>query len=214
MRRAQVLRKRRWACVSKRAADVSICTIALFLLAPAMALIAIVIWLTSGKPVLIRQHRVGRDGRIFPIYKFRSLPAEALTESDDRWSVTPANEWSALLRAMGLDELPQLWNVLRGDMSLVGPRPERPRFVEQFSRLYPAYGSRHALRPGITGWAQVHGSRGDTSIERRIEYDLFYLQHWSLKLDLRILFMTLTTVLHQLRLALASRREVSDVRSV
>ncbi len=179
-----------------------------------MALIAIVIWLTSGKPVLIRQHRVGRDGRIFPIYKFRSLPAEALTESDDRWSVTPANEWSALLRAMGLDELPQLWNVLRGDMSLVGPRPERPRFVEQFSRLYPAYGSRHALRPGITGWAQVHGSRGDTSIERRIEYDLFYLQHWSLKLDLRILFMTLTTVLHQLRLALASRREVSDVRSV
>jgi len=177
--------------VLKRTLDVVLSSAGLIVCAPLCGLIGMVTCLRSGRPAIIGQVRVGRAGRLFRLYKFRTLPAEALAESDRRWLAVPTDTWGRFLRASGLDELPQLWNVLRGDMSLVGPRPERPRFVEQFERDVPAYGRRHALQVGMTGWAQVNGWRGDTSIARRLEHDLYYLRHWSLSFDLRILWMTL-----------------------
>jgi lipopolysaccharide/colanic/teichoic acid biosynthesis glycosyltransferase len=134
---------------------------------------------------------VGRGGRLFRLYKFRTLEPRPLARSEVEWSAPAAHPLAALLRQTGLDELPQLVNVLRGEMSLVGPRPERPHFVKQFQKRLPDYAARHRLQAGITGWAQVHGFRGDTSIARRLEYDLFYLNHWSLRFDLWILLLTL-----------------------
>jgi lipopolysaccharide/colanic/teichoic acid biosynthesis glycosyltransferase len=177
--------------VMKRALDLAISSAGLILCVPLFALIAVVTCFWSGRPVIIGQMRVGRAGRLFRLYKFRTLPAPALAESDLSWVAVPADRWGQFLRLSGLDELPQLWNVLKGDMSLVGPRPERPRFVEQFQREVPAYGSRHAVHAGMTGWAQVNGWRGDTSIARRVECDLYYLRHCSLAFDLRILWVTL-----------------------
>jgi lipopolysaccharide/colanic/teichoic acid biosynthesis glycosyltransferase len=177
--------------VLKRALDVALSSAGLVLCAPLCAVIAMVTCFRSGRPAIIGQVRVGRAGRLFRLYKFRTLPTDALAESDRRWLPVPTDAWGRFLRASGLDELPQLWNVLRGDMSLVGPRPERPRFVEQFERDVPAYACRHALQVGMTGWAQINGWRGNTSIATRVEHDLYYLRHWSLGFDLRILWMTL-----------------------
>jgi lipopolysaccharide/colanic/teichoic acid biosynthesis glycosyltransferase len=176
----------------KRILDLTFALLGLILLAPLLLLVAGVLLLTSGRPILFSQVRVGRYGGRFRLYKFRTLPNGAAVEADREWSVQAPTRHAEFLRCTGLDELPQHFNVVRGDMSLVGPRPERPYFVKQFQNEQPSYSKRHRLHAGITGWAQVNGWRGNTSIRSRLEFDLFYLQHWSLAFDLRILGATLT----------------------
>ncbi len=195
---------------SKRLVDLAVSATTVLVLSPLLAAIAWITWWRSGRPVLMAQERVGRGGRRFLLYKFRSLPPASLADSDRRWSSPPADSWGRFLRVTGLDELPQLFNVLKGDMSLVGPRPERPHFVEQFRRQLPFYSTRHRLQTGITGWAQVNGWRGDTSIARRVECDLYYLQHWSLGLDFRILARTVAGFFQQLRGARVAARGAAD----
>ena len=178
----------------KRCIDLAVSVLALVLLVPLLALIAVVLRLSSVAPVLFRQRRVGQYGRTFWIYKFTTMTASNAAVSDTRWTISQDDRVTTIgriLRPTGLDELPQLFNVLRGDMSLAGPRPERPYFVEIFRQSIPGYMQRHAAKPGITGWAQVCGWRGDTSIRKRLEHDLYYLQHWTIWFDLRILFFTL-----------------------
>ena len=150
--------------------------------------------LTSRGPVFYRQERMGLDGKSFTIVKFRSMYDDAERDTGPVWTVpddprvTPLGRF---LRRSNLDELPQLWNVLRGDMSIVGPRPERPHFVEQFKHKIPQYMLRHKVKAGLTGWAQVNGWRGNTPLEKRIEYDLYYIENWSVRLDLKIMWLTL-----------------------
>jgi exopolysaccharide biosynthesis polyprenyl glycosylphosphotransferase len=177
----------------KRLLDLCVGVLALVLLAPLLALIAVALKLSSSAPVLFKQQRVGQFGRKFWIYKFTTMTPSSADASDTRWTVSQDERVTRLgriLRPTGLDELPQLINVLRGDMSLVGPRPERPHFVEIFRRDVPGYMKRHALKPGITGWAQVCGWRGDTSIRKRVKHDLYYLRHWTFWFDLKILCLT------------------------
>ena len=179
----------------KRALDIVVSGAALVLLSPLLAIIAALVYLESGRPILLKQVRVGLDSRPFKMLKFRTMMvADSETESTE-WS--PADDRvtriGKVLRDTSLDELPQLLNVLRGDMSLVGPRPERPYFVDLFSELYPRYGSRHRLPAGLTGWAQIHGLRGDTSIEERAAFDNYYVDNWSLSKDVKILLKTATT---------------------
>jgi Undecaprenyl-phosphate glucose phosphotransferase len=177
----------------KRALDVGISATALSLLAIPFAIVAMIIRRTSSGPILYRQERMGLDGKRFIIYKFRSMYQDAERDTGPVWAreddprCTPIGR---LLRRTNVDELPQLWNVLRGDMSLVGPRPERPFFVDQFKQRIPQYMLRHKVRAGLTGWAQVNGWRGNTSIEKRIEYDLYYIENWSVSLDLKIMWLT------------------------
>ena len=158
------------------------------------AIIAALIRYTSDGPVFYKQERMGLDGKAFQVYKFRSMYLGAEDETGPIWArdddprCTPVGRW---LRRIDLDELPQLWNVLRGDMSIVGPRPERPYFVEQFKHRIPQYMLRHKVKAGITGWAQVNGWRGNTSLEKRIEYDLYYIENWSVALDIKIMCLTL-----------------------
>lgn len=183
-----------WNSVMKRLMDIAAATAALVVLTIPFALIAALIKLTSRGPIFYKQERMGMDGRRFQIYKFRSMQADAEKDTGPIWAVQDdprRTRLGAFLRAWSLDELPQFYNVLVGDMSLVGPRPERPTFVEEFKEKIPQYMLRHKVRSGITGWAQVHGWRGNTSIEKRIEYDLYYIENWSLKLDLRIIWLTL-----------------------
>ena len=183
-----------WNLVLKRGFDLLLGSLALTLAAPAMALIALAIWLTSGRPILFRQERMGLDGERFWMLKFRTMAPNAEAGTGPVWA-RPGDprrtRLGAFLRSWSLDELPQLFNVLKGEMSLVGPRPERPVFVEQFRRQIPGYMLRHKVKSGITGWAQVNGWRGNTSLEKRIEYDLYYIENWSLVFDLRILWLTL-----------------------
>ena len=165
---------------------------------PMMTLIALGIKLTSPGPVLYRQARVTWNGEHFEMLKFRTMPVDAERTSGPVWlrrGEARATRFGALLRRLSLDELPQLANVLRGDMSLVGPRPERPEFVEQFRREIPGYMQKHLVKAGITGWAQVNDLRGDTDLARRIQFDLYYIDHWSLWFDLRILALTLWHIL-------------------
>ncbi len=182
-----------FAAVLKRTADIFVAAACLALFAPLFPLIALAVKFTSPGPILFRQQRMGLDGRAFEILKFRSMVVDAEKETGPVWAhqqdvrCTPIG---ALLRKLSLDELPQFWNILRGDMSLVGPRPERPYFVDEFRHRIPHYMLRHRVRAGLTGWAQVHGWRGSTSLEKRIEYDLYYIENWSLSLDLKILWMT------------------------
>ncbi len=179
-----------WA---KRATDIALAVTGGVLIAPLFLLIACLIRLTSPGPVFYVQERMGLDGRSFPMLKFRSMKVNAEAESGPRWATAVDDRRTVLgtfLRKTSLDELPQLWNVIRGDMSLVGPRPERPIFVSNFRTQIPNYMLRHKVRSGITGWAQVNGWRGDTSLERRIECDLFYIRNWSYFWDLKILVMT------------------------
>ena len=183
-----------WNRVIKRALDVALGSVALVTVTPLMLAIAVAIKLTSRGPVLYRQERMGLDGRRFRMLKFRTMQVDAEAATGPVWARPddPRRTWlGAFLRRWSFDELPQLINVLRGEMSLVGPRPERPSFVEEFRRKVPGYMLRHKVKAGITGWAQIHGWRGDTSIEKRIEYDLYYIERWSLGLDLKILLMTL-----------------------
>ena len=179
--------------VLKRLIDGMISAVALAFLSVPFAAIAALIKATSAGPVFYRQERMGLDGKPFSVYKFRSMLVDAERDSGPVWARaddprrTPIGK---LLRRFSLDELPQLWNVLRGEMSLVGPRPERPFFVEQFKGRVPQYMLRHKVKSGMTGWAQVNGWRGNTSIEKRIEYDLYYIENWSVSLDLKIMWLT------------------------
>ena len=180
--------------ILKRAADVAFSVTALVLLAPLLLAIAAAVKLSSPGPVLYRQTRMSLNGQTFKILKFRSMPVDAEAATGPVWSQkgeSRATRVGAFLRKTSLDELPQFWNVLRGDMSVVGPRPERPALIEGFRHQIPGYMLRHKTRAGITGWAQVHGWRGDTSLTKRIEYDLYYIRNWSLGLDLKIVLMTL-----------------------
>ncbi len=176
----------------KRVFDIVVSGFILSLVSPLMLVIALLVKLTSRGPIFYFQERVSLDGTKFAILKFRTMYTDAekdgpgwTTKNDDR--VTPLGK---LLRSTSLDEFPQLWNVLRGEMSLVGPRPERPVFIEEFRARIPRYMLRHKVPAGMTGWAQVNGWRGDTSIDKRIEFDLFYIEHWSLFFDLKIMFLT------------------------
>lgn len=176
----------------KRGLDILISLLLLFLTLPLLPLIALLIRLDSRGPVLYRQVRVGRRGKPFRLLKLRTMVQGAETDGPiwSRRGDPRVTRVGGYLRRTGLDELPQLYNVLVGDMSLVGPRPERPEFVAQFEREIPGYAGRHRMRPGITGWAQVHGLRGDTSVAERTRYDLEYIQRWSLYLDLKVLIRT------------------------
>jgi exopolysaccharide biosynthesis polyprenyl glycosylphosphotransferase len=183
-----------WMSLVKRSLDITISGAALVALSPVCAAIALAIRVADRGPVLYRQRRMGLDGRPFDILKFRSMVVDAEGASGPVWTSPDdlrRTRIGAFLRRWSLDELPQLWNVLRGEMSLVGPRPERPEFVREFKEKFPQYMLRHRVRSGITGWAQVHGWRGNTSVSKRIEYDLYYIENWSLALDFRILWMTL-----------------------
>jgi exopolysaccharide biosynthesis polyprenyl glycosylphosphotransferase len=183
-----------WNVVMKRAFDIAASVTLMILLSPLLALIALLVKRTSPGPVFYRQNRVGLDGRKFSIVKFRSMTVDAEQQSGPVWaneSDPRTTSIGRMLRRTNLDELPQLWNVLRGDMSLVGPRPERPHFVQQFREEIPRYMGRHRVKSGMTGWAQVNGLRGNTSIDERIKYDLYYIENWSFWLDLKILAMTL-----------------------
>jgi len=182
-----------WNLVSKRSFDILVTSLALVLSSPLLALMAALIKLTSPGPVFFRQERVGLDGRPFWMYKLRTMHVDA--ESDGARMTSPddprCTPVGRLLRRTSLDELPQLWNVLRGDMSLVGPRPEQPAFIEDFKREIPRYALRHKIKAGMTGWAQINGMRGNTSIKKRIELDLYYIENWSIMLDIKILLRTL-----------------------
>jgi Undecaprenyl-phosphate glucose phosphotransferase len=183
-----------WNRVLKRAFDLVFGTAALLLALLPMAAIAVAVGVTSGRPILFAQERMGLDGRRFRMLKFRTMRTDAEAATGPRWAVRDDPRRTPLggfLRRFSLDELPQLFNVLRGEMSLVGPRPERPSFVEDFRRRVPGYMLRHKMKAGITGWAQINGWRGNTSIEKRIEYDLEYIARWSLIFDLTILLRTL-----------------------
>jgi exopolysaccharide biosynthesis polyprenyl glycosylphosphotransferase len=182
-----------WNAVLKRGLDLVVGSLALSLFAPAMAVIAIAVKATSPGPVLLRQDRMGLDGRAFTMLKFRTMRADAETDTGPVWATVDdprRTRVGTFLRRWSLDELPQLLNVLRGEMSLVGPRPERPVFVKEFRRRVPGYMLRHKVKSGMTGWAQVNGWRGNTSIEKRLEYDLYYIERWSLGFDLKILLQT------------------------
>jgi Undecaprenyl-phosphate glucose phosphotransferase len=180
--------------VLKRTIDIAISGAALCGLSLPFLIIAGLIKRTSSGPVFYKQERMGLDGKAFQVFKFRSMYQGAEDETGPVWArdndprCTPVGRW---LRRLDFDELPQFWNVFRGDMSIVGPRPERPYFVEQFKHRIPQYMLRHKVKAGITGWAQVNGWRGNTSLEKRIEYDLYYIENWSVGLDLKIMWLTL-----------------------
>ncbi|MGA7615854.1 MAG: undecaprenyl-phosphate glucose phosphotransferase [Thermoanaerobaculia bacterium] len=180
--------------IVKRIFDVVMASVALIVASPLIAVIAMAVWIEDRGPIFFRQTRMGLDGVPFEIIKFRSMRVDAEEISGAVWAEKDdprCTKVGRVTRRWSLDELPQLWNVVRGDMSLVGPRPERPEFVTQFRREFPHYMLRHKVRAGITGWAQVHGWRGNTSVRMRIEHDLYYIENWSLLLDVKILVMTL-----------------------
>jgi exopolysaccharide biosynthesis polyprenyl glycosylphosphotransferase len=180
----------------KRALDVVTASVALVFLAPLLACAAVAVRLSSPGPILFRQERIGRAGQLFPLFKFRSMQVN--DDSDTAWSVLHDDRVTRVgrfLRRLSLDELPQLFNILRGEMSLVGPRPERPHFVDEFSAAVPRYRDRLRVPAGLTGWAQVHGLRGDTSILERVRFDNAYIENWSLWLDLVIIARTLREAL-------------------
>lgn len=179
--------------IIKRSFDVIVSSAGLLILSPILLVIAIAIKITSPGPVLFRQKRIGNNNAEFTLVKFRSMTVQSRRDSDTVWTTPDDKRVTSvgrILRHTNLDELPQLWNVLVGDMSIVGPRPEREHFVEKFSMEIPNYRIRHRVKSGITGLAQANGWRGDTSIQRRIENDLYYLENWSLWLDLKIVFLT------------------------
>lgn len=185
---------RGWRKAVKRGMDVAVSTIGLIVLSPLMLLVALAIKLESPGPVFFLQERMGLDARPFQMLKFRSMRTDAEKETGPVWTVEndPRRTYlGAFIRKYSIDELPQFINVLVGDMSLVGPRPERPVFVEQFRQIVPRYMDRHKEKAGITGWAQVNGLRGDTSIVERTKYDLWYIENWSLLLDIKILIRTI-----------------------
>ena len=180
--------------VAKRAVDLIGATFAIILFSPVMLLTVLVVALTEEGSVIYRQERVGLHNQVFYMYKFRSMIKQDEEKEKAEWStrndprITPVGK---LIRRTSIDELPQLFNVLKGEMSLVGPRPERPQFVQKFRDEIPRYMVKHQVRPGMTGWAQINGYRGDTSIEKRIEYDLYYIENWTMVFDMKILILTI-----------------------
>lgn len=180
--------------IIKTGEDYLLATVLLVLASPLMILLAIGVKLSSPGPVLYRQQRVGWNGQEFTMFKFRSMPVEVEKESGPVWSSkidNRATKLGAFLRKSSLDELPQLLNVMKGEMSLIGPRPERPYFVEKFKNEVPHYNKKHLVKAGLTGWAQVHGWRGNTCLHTRIEHDLYYIENWTLWLDVKIIVMTI-----------------------
>lgn len=177
---------------TKRVGDIILSLILLVVLSPLMLVVAIGVRLSGPGPILFKQTRVGKDKRVFSMLKFRSMRINS--EENTAWSSNEDSrktKFGSFIRKFSIDELPQLFNVLKGDMSLVGPRPEIPFYVRQFKERVPLYLVRQQIRPGMTGWAQVHGLRGDTSIEDRVKYDIWYIENWSIWLDIKILFMTI-----------------------
>jgi exopolysaccharide biosynthesis polyprenyl glycosylphosphotransferase len=184
----------------KRLVDVVVSGLALLALSPVLAVVALAVRWEGGPNIIFRQHRVGIDGRPFEVLKFRSLKPVDEAESQTNWNIKHDDRLGPVgrfIRASSLDELPQLWNILRGDMSLVGPRPERPHFVEQFSDYIPRYTARHRVPAGLTGWSQAHGLRGDTSIEERARFDNYYIENWSPWLDMKIIVKTVGQVVRR-----------------
>lgn len=182
-----------WNAVLKRMSDIIYSLAALILISPLMLIIGLLVKITSRGPIFYSQERMGLDGRTFKMLKFRSMRIDAEAETGAVWATKGDHRTTPLgsfLRKTSLDELPQFINVLMGDMSCVGPRPERPVFVDKFRHQIPGYMLRHKVKSGITGWAQINGFRGNTSLEGRIEHDLYYITHWSLWLDFRIMVMT------------------------
>jgi len=179
--------------ILKRLLDIGGAIAGLVVFGPIMLLLSILVPLSSRGPVFYYQERMGLDGRTFNVIKFRSMPVNAEQSTGAIWASKGDNRSTWLgnfMRKTSLDETPQLFNILIGDMSLVGPRPERPVFVDEFRKTVPGYYLRHKVKAGLTGWAQVNGWRGDTSIQKRIECDLYYIQNWSLWFDIRIIFLT------------------------
>ena len=177
----------------KRFVDIFGAVVAIVLFSPIMLIAVIGVKTTSKGPLIFKQERVGLHNRPFQMYKFRSMEVQESEDEKKGWTRKNdprVTKIGRILRKTSIDELPQFFNVLKGDMSLIGPRPERPLFVEKFKEEIPRYMIKHQVRPGITGWAQVNGYRGDTSIRKRIEYDLYYIENWSMALDFRILFLT------------------------
>ena len=179
--------------MAKRAVDIVGSIICIILFSPIMLLAALLVKITSPGPVIFKQERVGLHNKPFVMYKFRSMQVQSKAKEKTGWTtkndarVTGVGKF---MRKTSIDELPQLFNVLKGEMSLIGPRPERPQFVEKFREEIPRYMVKHQVRPGMTGWAQVKGYRGDTSIRKRIDCDLYYIENWTMGLDIKILFLT------------------------
>lgn len=177
----------------KRSMDIILSLIGILVTSPIMILTALIIKLTSPGPIIFKQVRVGLHRKEFIMYKFRSMKVQNEEEEKTQWTTKDdprKTRFGEFIRKTSIDELPQLFNILKGDMSLIGPRPERPYFVEKFREEIPKYMIKHHVRPGITGWAQVNGWRGDTSIKKRIEYDIYYIENWNLWLDIKIIFLT------------------------
>lgn len=179
--------------IIKRMIDLFGAMVAILLFSPIMLITAVLIKITSKGPLIFKQERVGLQNKSFAMYKFRSMVVQTNNVEKDGWTVKNDPRVTSVgkfIRKTSIDELPQLFNVLKGDMSLIGPRPERPQFVEKFKEEIPRYMVKHQVRPGLTGWAQVNGYRGDTSIRKRIDFDLYYIENWTLGLDIKILFLT------------------------
>ena len=183
-----------WNVVNKRIFDIFIASISIILSFPLMILIALAIKVTSRGPLIYKQERMGLDGKVFEMYKFRSMKVNSEVETGPVWATKEDPRKTSIgkmLRTTSIDELPQLFNVIKGEMSLVGPRPERTVFIDNFKKKLPKYMLRHKVKAGMTGWAQVNGWRGDTSVEKRIEYDLYYIENWSIGFDIKIVLQTL-----------------------
>ena len=178
----------------KRAMDIIGALFAIILFSPVMVAATIAVRCSSKGPIIFRQERIGLNGKPFMMYKFRTMEVQEQKQESKGWTTRNdprVTEVGKFLRKTSIDEMPQFFNVLFGKMSLVGPRPERPQFVEKFREEIPRYMVKHQVRPGITGWAQINGYRGDTSIRKRIEYDIYYIENWSVGFDLKILFGTI-----------------------
>ena len=161
---------------------------------PLLLIVAILIRATSKGPIIFSQERIGQHNHAFKMYKFRTMYVQDTKEEKKGWTTKNdprVTKVGRILRKTSIDELPQLFNILIGDMSLVGPRPERPQYVEKFKEEIPRYMIKHQVRPGLTGWAQINGYRGDTSIRKRIEYDIYYIENWSMSFDFKIMFLTI-----------------------
>jgi exopolysaccharide biosynthesis polyprenyl glycosylphosphotransferase len=201
---AQPTSPRGWQFAIKYAADRLVAALLLVIVSPVLLVSSVAVWASMGRPIFFRQRRAGLDGRVFEILKFRSMRPPCA--ADEAGALAPGmapggvegvdrrTRVGTVLRRTSIDELPQLWNVLRGEMSLVGPRPERPEYVDLFSEQIDRYGERHRVKAGITGWAQVHGLRGQTSLSDRVEWDNYYIENWSLWLDVKILLLTIIAI--------------------
>lgn len=192
-----------WGRIVKRVIDAIIASLGLIVVSPIIVLIAILVKITSKGPILYAHERVGRDEKVFRFYKFRSMYIDKCdfkggvywtSQKDDTTRITP---FGKILRKTNLDELPQLWNIIIGNMSLVGPRPELPKHVQRFEKEIPDYFRRHKVKVGLTGWAQVNGLKGDTSIKERVRYDIYYIENWSLWFDIKIIIKTIGLIIHE-----------------